>query len=305
MPVLWKFIKWRFGISNSERNVAPYVPEYAVPDTGRIQNPDHAQMQITWVGHSTFLIQLAGMNILTDPIWGERASPVSWAGPKRYARPGLRFEDLPRIDVVLISHTHYDHLDRPTILRLGNGPRYIVPTRVHEWFAREHITNATELSWWESTKFDPLTIHAVPAKHWSKRKFFSDEHMGWGGYVIESAAGTIYFAGDTGYHSEYFKQIGKRFPGIDLGLIPIGAYYPREVFGNYHIDPHEALVVHKEVGAKRSIGMHWGTFKLTQEPLAEPPMLLVKEREALHVSPEGFSTMKIGETRSILASRAH
>jgi L-ascorbate metabolism protein UlaG (beta-lactamase superfamily) len=300
MSILWAFIKWQFGFSGTERKNDPnYVPEYAQPDLEKIRNPDPSKTQLTWVGHSTFLIQVAGMNILTDPIWSQRASPVQWAGPKRQSRAGIRFEDLPKIDVVLISHTHYDHLDRNTILKLGNLPRYFVPERVGAWFANEGVTNVTELSWWKSGKAGALTISAVPAKHWSKRWAYGIEDMGWGGYVIESSAGTIYFAGDTGYHDEYFKEIGKKFPHIDVGLIPIGAYYPRPVFGRFHIDPEEAIKVHKEVGAKKSVGMHWGTFKLTQEPLGEPPLELARQREAADMSAEEFSAMKLGETRAL------
>ena len=298
MSIIWSFIKWRFGLSQAERKSdAPYIPEYASPDLERIQHPDPNKIQLTWVGHSTFLIQVAGMNILTDPIWSERCSPVQWIGPKRQSRPGIRFEDLPKIDVVLISHTHYDHLDRNTILKLGNSPRYFVPERVGAWFKNEGITNVAELPWWKSGAIGPLTISAVPAKHWSKRWAYGLEDMGWGGYVVGSPVGTIYFAGDTGYHNEYFKEIGKRFPHIDLGLIPIGAYYAREIFGRFHIDPEEAIKVHQEVGAKKSIGMHWGTFMLTQEPLQEPPLELARQRERVGMTLEEFSAMKIGETR--------
>ncbi|MGH7141255.1 MAG: MBL fold metallo-hydrolase [Minisyncoccia bacterium] len=299
MSILRTFLTWRFGASYTGSSALPYLPEYGTPDTARIENPDPKRIQLTWIGHATFLIQAAGMNILTDPIWSERASPV-WLGPKRHARPGIRFEDLPHIDAVLISHTHYDHMDRPTILRLGNAPRYIVPMRVGAWFKNEHIANVVELPWWNNTALQTITIHAVPAKHWSKRRLFrSEKDVGWGGYVIETPAGTVYFAGDTGYHAEYFKELGKRFDRIDIGLIPIGAYYPRQLFARYHIDPREALEIHKEIGARHSIGMHWGVFKLTQEPLGEPPMLLAKERSALRVPPREFSTMKIGETRVI------
>lgn len=297
MPIIWRFIKWRFGISRSEAAQGAYVPAYAAPDLAAIKSPDAGKVQLTWVGHSTFLIQAAGLNILTDPIWSERASPVSWAGPKRLSRPGVDFADLPPIDIVLVSHTHYDHLDRPTILKLGNKPRYIVPENVAPWFNAEKISNAEEVRWWQSTKIGGATIHAVPAKHWSRRRLFAEEHMGWGGYIVETSAGIVYFAGDTGYHPEYFKEIGKRFPRIDLALIPIGAYYPQEIFGTYHIDPHDAVRIHQEVGAKRSIGMHWGAFRLTQEPMSEPPRLLAREVEAAGLGADEFTTLKIGETR--------
>ncbi|HTR18693.1 MAG TPA: MBL fold metallo-hydrolase [Candidatus Paceibacterota bacterium] len=298
MRTLFAILKWRFGLSRAKaRERTAYVPEYGMPDIHSIEEPDPNKIQLTWVGHSTFLIQVAGVNILTDPIWSERASPVSWAGPKRFARPGIRFEDLPKIDLVLISHTHYDHLDRPTILKLGNAPRYILQERTKWWFASEGITNASELSWWETEKRGAVAVTAVPAKHWSKRGLFRTNEAGWGGFVIESPAGIIYFAGDTGYHDEYFKEIGKRIPNIDLALIPIGAYFPRAIFGRFHVDPREAILVHTEVKAKTSIGMHWGVFELTQEPLSEPPRRLAEERSVLGISPQEFSVMKIGETR--------
>jgi N-acyl-phosphatidylethanolamine-hydrolysing phospholipase D len=295
---LWSFIKWQFRLRKSDQDTdRPYIPEYAQPDLAKINDPDPSKIQLTWVGHATFLIQIAGVNILTDPIWSQRASPVQWGGPKRFAHAGMRFDHLPKIDIVLISHTHYDHLDRNTVLKLGNSPHYVLPANLGEWFRRERITNTTELPWWKTTRIGELKITAVPAKHWSKRKMFGKENHGWGGYVIETPARTIYFVGDTGYHAEYFKEIGKRIPKIDLALIPIGAYYPRPIFGTMHIDPQDAVVIHKEVHAKRSIGMHWGVFKLTQEPLDEPPLELARQLNAAAIPQEQFSVMKIGETR--------
>jgi L-ascorbate metabolism protein UlaG (beta-lactamase superfamily) len=300
MPILWKLLKWRFGRAEPVPEPPRYVPDYVAPDLARIRNPAPDRIQITWVGHATFLVQMAGLNILTDPIWSARASPVRWAGPKRFSRPGLPFDALPAIDAVLVSHTHYDHLDRPTVLKLGNAPRYVVPERLAPWFNAEGITNVAELPWWRSATLGALNITAVPAKHWSKRWAFGHEDAGWGGFVIASPAGTLYFAGDTGYDDSHFKEIGERFPGIDVALIPIGAYHPREVFGRYHVDPQEAIRIHREVSAKRSIGMHWGAFKLTMEPLDEPPQLLAKDAAAAGMPPEEFSTMRIGETRVVV-----
>jgi L-ascorbate metabolism protein UlaG (beta-lactamase superfamily) len=276
---------------------APYVPQYAEANLEAIKNLDSSKIQITWIGHSTFLIQVAGVNIITDPIWSDRASPLSFLGPKRHARPGMAFADLPKIDIVLISHTHYDHLDRPTIKKLGTSPHYVMPTNVASWFAKLGIKNTAELSWWNNENVGNIKISAVPAKHWSKRNLWGTGDAGWNGYVIETPNGVIYFAGDTGYHAEYFKEIGRRFHLIDLGLIPIGAYYPEWIFGRFHVNPREAVVIHQEIGAKRSIGMHWGTFKLTEEPLDEPPILLEREAAAANLASDEFTTMKIGETR--------
>ena len=299
MGIILQFIRWRLRMRKAEKQGSSkrYVPDYAAPDMARIQSPDPSQIQVTWVGHSTFLIQVAGINILTDPIWSTRATPIKGLGPKRQARPGLTFSNLPKIDIVLISHTHYDHLDRPTVKNLGSSPHYVLPPNLKDWFTKLGMHEVTELPWWSSAQIEGIKITAVPANHWSRRNLWGKSSVGWGGYVIESSSGVIYFVGDTGYNDQYFKEIGKRFPSIDLALIPIGAYYPQEIFGRYHVDPREAVIVHREVEAKKSIGMHWGTFKLTQEPLDEPPILLASEAKKAGLPADAFSTMKIGETR--------
>jgi L-ascorbate metabolism protein UlaG (beta-lactamase superfamily) len=303
MPPLVDIAKFLFGLQRETEHTGivspPYVPAYAIPNSIAIATPDENLIQVTWIGHSTFLIQVAGINILTDPIWSKRASPISLMGPKRIARPGMRFEDLPRIDIVLISHTHYDHLDLPTVRKLGNTPHYIVPTGVAKWCKRQKITNVTELAWWDKEICNALTITAVPARHWSKRGLFGTDGALWGGYIVETPQGQIYFAGDTGYAEYYFKEIGKRFNNIVLSLIPIGAYNPRWFMHRFHVNPPEAIRIHQEVGSQHSIGMHWGTIPLTSEPLAEPPPYLEREAHAAGLSPESFTVMQIGETRTI------
>jgi N-acyl-phosphatidylethanolamine-hydrolysing phospholipase D len=301
MPPLRDILKLLFHRRSADDDIGivspPFVPAYAEPDLESIRNPNSERIQLTWIGHSTFLIQVNGMNILTDPIWGERASPISFLGPKRVARPGLRFEDLPKIDVVLISHTHYDHLDRPTVLRLRNMSHYIVSSGIAKWFAREGITNVSEHAWWEKETHGDITISSVPAQHWSKRGLIGTDGAGAGGFVIESPRGNIYFAGDTGYNEKYFKEIGERFKAISVSLLPIGAYDPRWFMQRFHLNPPEAIRVHQDVGSKHSIGMHWGTIKLTIEPLAEPPLYLAREIRATGLSDDAFTVMKIGETR--------
>ena len=300
MSQFWNVLKWQLGWeknADSHLDLPPYTPVYVEPNAAVIADPNPHTIQITWIGHSTYLIQVDGLAILTDPIWSERASPVSWAGPKRVAHPGIRFEDLPPIDAVVISHTHYDHLDLPTVLKLGNAPRYFVQERTNWWFTKRGITNVSELSWWKSATIGSITITAVPAKHFSKRNLWRTNDAGYGGFVIESHAGAIYFAGDTGYDPAHFVNIGQKFPGIRLGLIPIGAYSPRWFMERVHIDPQHAVTVHREIGITQSIGMHWGTFKLTDEPMNEPPVLLAREVTAAGLKPADFVTLKIGETR--------
>ena len=296
MGTLIKFIQWRRRLAKeAAHETAPYVPQYAIPSLERIKNPDPSKIQVTWVGHSTFLIQAAGRNILTDPIWSNRASPVQWAGPKRYARPGVAFTDLPNIDIALISHTHYDHLDRPTIKKLGASPRYILPTNLAPWFAQFGIRNVTELPWWSSTDIGSIRISAVPANHWSKRNLWGKEKAGWGGYVIECGGLRVYHSGDTAWF-DGFAQIGARCGEIHAAMLPIGAYAPRWFMRPQHMDPADAVRAFAALGAERFIAMHWGTFKLTDEDLREPPELLREIWKCENLPDAPLAIPAIGET---------
>lgn len=228
-------------------------------------------MVITYVNHSTFLIQTAGVNILVDPVWSDRVSPFSFAGPKRFRPPGIRFEDLPPINLVLISHNHYDHLDIETLKNINSrfSPRFVVPLGVDLLLNQEGINNTFTLDWWESKPIDSdITVHAVQAQHFSARGLFDRDKTLWAGYVIDTPAGGVYFAGDTGYGG-FFKEIGRRYD-IKVGLIPIGAYKPRWFMSPVHVDPEEAIQVHKDVGAEISFGMHYGTFPLADDGMKDP-----------------------------------
>lgn len=229
-------------------------------------------MVITYVNHSTFLIQTAGVNILTDPVWSKRVSPVSFAGPKRFRPAGVKFDDLPPIDVVLISHNHYDHLDIETLKKLNERfqPRFITPLGVSLLLNNEGVENTHELDWWDEHVLDSdLTLHSVQAQHFSARGLFDRDKTLWMGIVIDTPYGGIYFAGDTGY-GEFFKEIGRRYPDIKIGLIPIGAYKPQWFMSPMHINPEEAIQVHKDVGANISFGMHFGTFPLADDGMKDP-----------------------------------
>jgi L-ascorbate metabolism protein UlaG (beta-lactamase superfamily) len=257
------------------------------------------EIAITFVNHATFLIQTGGVAILTDPIWSERASPFRRIGPKRVRAPGIPFADLPAIDIVLISHNHYDHLDiatlarlrrrfAPTVLAAAGDGRHIAPlgfTRVHE------------LDWWEQVRFgDTLAVTFVPAQHFSARGLFDRQKSLWGGYMIESRGRRIYFGGDSGY-STHFADIGSRLGSPDIAMLGIGAYEPRWFMRPVHMNPAEAVRAHRDLGSRHSIGMHFGTFQLTTEAIGQPQTDLEHALAASGTAEGEFITLHEGETR--------
>lgn len=261
---------------------------------------NRTESTLTWIGHTTFLLQIGGRNILTEPQFSERASPLSFAGPRRVVEPGLALDALPPIDVVLISHDHYDSLDLGSVRALakrtgGAQTLFVVPLGLKAWFANLGIPNVVELDWWQSHAANGLTVTAVPAQHWSKRTLFSRNRTLWCGFVVQIRDFRFYFAGDSGYSPD-FKAIGERYGPIDLAAIPIGAYEPRWFMRQHHMTPEEAVQVHLDVRARRSVGMHWGTFVLTDEPLDEPPVRLAQARHAAGLPDNAFFVLRHGET---------
>ncbi len=258
---------------------------------------NRTQPALTWIGHASFLLQFGGLNILTDPHLTRRTSPVSWAGPERLAPLGLDFPDLPKIDLVVISHSHYDHLDLPTVQRLAreHDPLFVVPLGLKKWFAENGMSRVNELDWWQSTEHADMRVHAVPVQHFSGRTATDRNRTLWAGFVLESGGKKVFFAGDTGY-SKDFADIGKKFAPIDLALIPIGAYNPRGFMRTVHVDPEEAVKIHRDIGSTFSVGMHWGTFRLTLEPLDEPPLKLAAALKTSGIVPDRFRVMQHGET---------
>lgn len=227
---------------------------------------------ITYVNHSTFLIQTDGLNIITDPVYSERVSPFSFAGPKRMRPPGIKFEDLPEIDFVLLSHNHYDHLDITTLKRIkeSHDPTFITPLGVDLYLNKKGISKTISLDWWEETSAsDLVNIAAVEAQHFSSRGMFDRDKTLWAGFVIKSQNGNIYFAGDTGYNT-FFTEIGERYAPIKTAIIPIGAYIPRWFMSPVHVDPAQAVQIHKDVKSEFSIGMHYGTFPLADDGQVQP-----------------------------------
>lgn len=269
-----------------------------VANDGRTLRENRSEATVTWVGHSTLLIQLDGVNLLTDPHWSDRASPFSFAGPKRVTPPGLRFEDLPPIHLVLISHDHYDHLDVATVLRLAevHRPLFLVPLGLKAWLAHLGITTVEELDWWESRSINGLTLTCLPAQHFSSRTFWDRNRRLWSGWAVAGRSKRVFFAGDTGYY-DVFKEIGSRLGPFDLAAIPIGAYMPAEIMKSGHTTPEEALQLFEDVRGRRFLGIHWGTFDLAEEPIEEPPRRVEAEARRRGMDPDRLFLLKHGETR--------
>lgn len=257
------------------------------------------QVAVTLIGHSTFLLQLPELNVLTDPIFSSRAGPFGWAGPKRVRPPALRLDQLPRIDVVLVSHNHYDHLDLPSLRWLARERRPMIITTLGNkaWLESRGVGNVVELDWWQLHQATPeLKVVCTPAQHFAARTPRDRCLTLWGGFMLLTAGNSIFFAGDTGWAS-HFAEIKTRFGSPALALLPIGAYEPRWFMEAVHMNPDEAVRAHLALGARQSLGMHFGTFQLTDEAIAAPLQALAAARTARGVAPGAFDTMDFGETR--------
>jgi len=261
----------------------------------------------TWIGHSTFLLQTQAATILTDPIFSQRAGPYGRLGPRRHRGPGLDFDRLPRIDLVLLSHDHYDHCDLATLRRLAerDRPLVVAPLRYRSLLEPLGVTQLAELDWWDRYAGPHgVGIQLVPAVHWCRRSLGGTNRRLWGGFMVEFA-GTgqrVYFAGDTAYHPTLFGEIRDRSGAPDLALLPIGAYEPRWFMRSSHVDPAEAVQIHRDLGARRSVAMHWGTFRLTDEGRDEPVAALARALAAAGVAPADFAVLPLGGTAIIRES---
>ncbi len=224
------------------------------------------QIAVTWVGHASYVVQIGGLTVLTDPVWSNRIPGV----PARLTPPGVDWADLPPIDAVVISHNHYDHLDAPTIRRLPKTTPIFAPAMLGWWFRRRGFPDVTELDWWESAPLRGVDFTFVPAHHWSKRTLTDTCRSLWGGWVLTDPDGRrVYFAGDTGY-GPVFAEIGARYPAVDVALLPVGAYEPRWFMAGMHVGPDEAVRACQDLGANAMATMHWGTFVLSAERLLAP-----------------------------------
>ncbi len=253
-----------------------------------------ADPHLTWIGHATFVQRLAGKLVATDPIFSPRVGPAP-----RLVPPGVALEELPKLDVVTISHSHFDHLDLPTLRRIGKEALYVVPKDVGEILKGAGLPRVVELGWWETHHEDGLAITLVPSQHWSMRAPWDRNKRLWGGFVYEASDMTTYHAGDTAFKAEVFAAIATRFPRIDYAMLPIGAYEPRWFMQAQHMGPEEACDAWQILGARTLCAMHWGTFRLTDEPIGEPPELLRRCFEAQGHAAERLWILDIGETRRL------
>jgi len=256
---------------------------------------------LTWLGHASFLIRLDGKNILSDPHLTDWAGPIEGFGPKRYTPPGISIENLPPIDIIVISHNHYDHLSKHTLERLPNKAdiEIVVPLGMKPFFLDIGYTRVTELDWHESIELGSIKLSAVPSVHHSGRGLFDKNEMLWAAWVIQSQKKKLFFAGDTAYSESIFRDIGKNYGPFDWALVPIGAYSPIELLKQNHVIPEEAVQLGKDIQAKNLVAMHWGTFNLSDEPPDEPPRLFELAGKRLGYSAESLWVMNIGETRNL------
>jgi N-acyl-phosphatidylethanolamine-hydrolysing phospholipase D len=251
---------------------------------------------VTWIGHASFLVRMDGAAFVTDPIFSHRCSPFSFMGPPRLVPPGVPVSALPRLDFALLSHDHYDHTDRASVRALGaRGVRFFVP-RGMAGLVRGFGAEAEELAWWESREVAGVRVHCVPARHFSGRGLLDRNRRLWSGWVVEGPTRRFYHAGDTGYF-DGFAEIAQRLGPVDLAAMPIGAYMPREMMKVVHVNPEEAVRAALDLGARRVLGMHFGTFDLADEPLDEPPARFQAEAARLGLGADRAWVMKIGETR--------
>lgn len=310
---LAELLSWRWQAARQGLPRAPSRPVPTVsPDLAFIRSnaaAGHAmQPAVTWVGHATVLAQLGGINVLTDPIFSQRASPMQWVGPQRAQPPGVALSELPHIDAVLISHNHYDHFDEDSLRHLnrqaGGPPLFLVPLGLKAALADFSITNVVELDWWQAHRIGSTEFVLTPAQHWSARGLTDSLQTLWGSWAVFAPDQHLFFAGDTGY-SKDFRDISRHFAdrqpdgGFDIALLPLGAYQPRWFMAQQHVDPMEAVRIHLDLRARASLGIHWGTFEMSDEALDQPPLDLAVARRAMGLHDSEFFVLAVGETRRL------
>jgi N-acyl-phosphatidylethanolamine-hydrolysing phospholipase D len=307
-------LRKRFGQVVWEWLATPRVPDpapgdlEAVPAEPARPTAGEEDLLVTWVGHTTFLVQIRGFNLLTDPVWSRRVSPVPFLGPRRFVRAVPALDELPPIHAVLLSHDHFDHLDRSTVRalnrRFGSALRWLTPLGYRDWFGRLGIRNVTELDWWEEADVGPgaLRVIAAPARHWTRRTPWGTNRRLWCSWAVIPRDGSgprVCFVGDSGY-APCFSEVGDRLGPFDASLVPIGAYEPRWFMAPSHMDPEEAVLTYRDLGGRGIfIPSHWGTFRLTFEPPLEPPARLLEAWSSANLPDRNLVIPRHGETVTV------
>lgn len=284
-PGFWRLVWWQ--LTSDER---PWPDRVEVPQARPpMKRVGDGRVRVTFVNHASTLIQVDGVNLLTDPVWADRIGPVSWAGPSRRQTVGVKLEDLPPIDAILISHDHYDHLDMPTVQKIAqtHGCKVIAGLGTRALLSEHGVSIGVDLDWWQREKVGAVEVVLAPSQHWSGRGLGDAMNTLWGSFVIAGPSGVVYFAGDTAA-GPHFAQVRERFGPVRAALLPIGAYRPRWFMQPQHISPDEAVDAHIALGAKKSVAIHWGTFDLSDEGIGEPVDDLVSAMKQKGVAPGSF-----------------
>lgn len=301
LPPKSSFEVLRFMLTRRRTPWPDHVPTAVVTDLGPA--PARGEAAVTFIGHSSFLVRFAASSLLIDPVWSARASPVSWAGPRRVRPAAVAFEALPPIDAVLLTHNHYDHLDLTTVRRLvrEHGARVVTSTGNGTWLARQGVFGALELGWWDEADLgEGCRAILTPARHFSGRTPWDRDRTLWGGLVVAADGLRLYHASDSGYGG-HFERIRERLGPFDLAMLPIGAYEPRWFMRSHHVDPDEAVRAHLDLGGPPSVAMHFGTFQLTDEGIDEPERRLRAELARCGIPESRFRVPAFGETFRIAA----
>lgn len=295
---LWEVFKWK-AFGDGAQKWPKNVENTAKPQLNL--KPASNEVVVTFVNHAMVLLQFEGLNILTDPHLSERASPVSWAGPKRVRKPGVSFEEIPKIDVIAVSHNHYDHLDIPTLQKISqrDQPKIFIPLGDGALLAKNKISNFQELDWWQEVQINPVfKVIFTPCHHWSARGVFDRNKSLWGSFTFDYKGAKLHFGGDTGY-SPHFKMIAEKLGPMSFSMLPIGAYEPRWFMKEQHLNPDDAVLAHLDLKSKKSMGIHFGTFQLTDEGFDDPVKDLKKVLEKYKIPETDFTTLEVGETRRV------
>jgi len=289
------FLKWRiFDAPKARKAAKREKPAPRIENDGAFLRSNTTEPTVTWIGHSTTLIQIAGLNILTDPNFSSELG----LGRKRLVPLGLKLKDLPRIDVVLISHSHYDHLDKETIRKLSPSVYFLVPKGFKSWFASIGRDRCEELDWGQKIDISGVIFWFLPLQHWSRRGLTDMNKRLWGSWLIQAEENKILFVGDSGYFGG-FKQFGSYFTGITIAILPMGAYAPRWIMKENHMNPEETVRAFQDLNAHILVPIHWGTFKVSDEPIDEPPKRLLKAAETKGISKDKIKILKVGETLKV------